>query len=152
MDRTTYCIKTILDLEGGYVWDPRDPGGETKYGISKRSYPNVDIKNLTETGAENIYLRDYWKKVSANSLLPPLDLYVFDAAVNQGVKTAIHLLQSVCGVPITGVMDSQTLAASRTILPNRYLQERAVLYSRNSNWTTYGTGWLNRLLIICRVG
>ena len=33
--------------EGGYVRDKNDPGGETKYGISKRSYPNEDIRELS---------------------------------------------------------------------------------------------------------
>lgn len=50
----------LMKYEGGYVNDPDDPGGETKYGISKRSYPNLDIKNLTEEQAKSIYLREWW--------------------------------------------------------------------------------------------
>ena len=55
-------IEVVLHHEGGYVNDPKDPGGETNYGISKRAYPDVDIKNLTEDGAKDIYRRDYWEK------------------------------------------------------------------------------------------
>ena len=55
------AIPITLENEGGYVNDPDDPGGETKYGISKRSYPALDIKNLTVEQATAIYLRDFWK-------------------------------------------------------------------------------------------
>lgn len=71
----------ILEIEGGYVNDPNDPGGETNYGISKRSYPNVDIKRLTESKAREIYERDYWRKFHCDVLSYPLDMCVFDAAV-----------------------------------------------------------------------
>ena len=55
------AIPIVLENEGGYVNDPADPGGETKYGISKRSYPALDIKNLTVEQATAIYLRDFWQ-------------------------------------------------------------------------------------------
>ena len=50
------AIPRVITNEGGYVNDPDDPGGETKYGISKRSYPALDIKNLTVEQATAIYL------------------------------------------------------------------------------------------------
>jgi len=77
-------------LDDGYVNDPHDPGGETKYGISKRAYPNVDIKGLTLDAAINIYYRDYWP--IASSLTFPLNVCVFDCAVNQGQKRAAKFL------------------------------------------------------------
>ncbi len=52
----------IFKWEGGYVNDGNDPGGETNFGISKRAYPNLDIKNLTKDEAKQIYYRDYWEK------------------------------------------------------------------------------------------
>ena len=54
-------IEKVLEHEGGYVNDPKDLGGETKYGITKRFYPDVDIKNLTKEQAKTIYHTDYWK-------------------------------------------------------------------------------------------
>jgi len=54
-------VPHVLKREGGYVDDPTDRGGETKYGISKRSYPQLDIKNLTLEQALEIYRKDYWK-------------------------------------------------------------------------------------------
>jgi hypothetical protein len=61
--KTTFeeIIEIVLEHEGGYVNDPDDAGGETKYGIAKRWYPDVDIKNLTKEQAKKIYHTDYWR-------------------------------------------------------------------------------------------
>ena len=82
------AIKFTLRWEGGYVNHPSDPGGETKFGISKRAYPDVDIKNLTEDQAKNIYYQDYWLPAGCEDLEPLLAICVFDAAVNVGVRRA----------------------------------------------------------------
>ena len=76
-----------LRWEGGdkYTNDPVDPGGETKYGISKRAYPDVDIKSLTLAEAEQIYYNDYWLKAGCDTMDKDLAIVVFDAAVNCGV-------------------------------------------------------------------
>lgn len=88
------AIEFVLSIEGGYVNDPSDPGGETKYGISKRSYPNVDIKNLTEAGAKEIYKKDYWDACNCDHLSIGIDAVVFDTAVNMGIGTAKSILQT----------------------------------------------------------
>lgn len=94
------CIKFVLEqecrrnkdgtLDDGYVNDPHDPGGETKYGISKKAYPNLNIKELTLEDALAIYHRDYWSV--AKSLEFPLNVCVLDTAVNQGKKKAMQFL------------------------------------------------------------
>jgi lysozyme family protein len=81
-------MEFTLKWEGGWVNDPDDPGGETKWGISKRSYPDLDIKNLSEQEAVNIYLKDYWFEAGCDSVSYPMNLVVFDSAVNCGVATA----------------------------------------------------------------
>lgn len=88
------AIGYVLDNEGGYVNDPNDPGGETNFGISKRSYPNVDIRNLTRDGATAIYLRDFWKFDGLND--QRLATKLFDEYVNQGTH-AIRALQQSLG-------------------------------------------------------
>lgn len=92
------AIQKILRSEGGYVNDPNDKGGETKYGISKRSYPNVDIKNLTLAGAKAIYKRDFWDKVGGDLINDQsiADLLV-DSAVNEGVTPALNRAKSITG-------------------------------------------------------
>ena len=82
-----------IEREGGYVNDPHDPGGETKYGISKRSYPDLDIPNLKREDAEAIYRKEYWDKCKCSDLPHGIDLLTFDAAVNQGPEAAIKMLQ-----------------------------------------------------------
>lgn len=62
------AVAFVLRHEGGYTNDNRDPGGETKFGISKRAYPSLDIKNLTEEQAKVIYRRDYWDRAGCGDL------------------------------------------------------------------------------------
>ena len=84
------CFKFIMKWEGGdkYTNDPDDPGGETKFGISKRSHPGLDIKNLTEEKAKEIYRAEYWGTSGADTAEWPLCLAIFDSAVNCGVSRA----------------------------------------------------------------
>ena len=86
-------IEITLHHEGGYVHDPKDLGGETNYGIAKRFYPDVDIKNLTEDEAKDIYKRDYWDKNRIEDLSEELRHIFFDMCVNQGRGTAVKILQ-----------------------------------------------------------
>jgi lysozyme family protein len=74
----------VVGIEGGYVNDPQDPGGETKYGISRRRYPNEDIRNLTLDRAKFLYQRDYWNTQGCDKLEWTEALLVFDCAVNGG--------------------------------------------------------------------
>ena len=82
------AIKFTLKIEGGYSNDPNDPGGETNYGISKRSYPNEDIKSMTPERAKKIYYENYWLKAGCDKLPAPWNLMVLDAAVHHGVSRA----------------------------------------------------------------
>ena len=76
-------IELTLEHEGGYVHDPKDLGGETNFGIAKRFYPDVDIKNLTKDQAKDIYKRDYWDKNKVDDLPENLKHIFFDMCVNQ---------------------------------------------------------------------
>lgn len=82
------CILFVLSEEGGYVNSPADPGGETNFGISKRSYPDVDIRALTKAQAIEIYRRDYWTPSGAAVAPWPMCLAILDAAVLQGLRMA----------------------------------------------------------------
>jgi lysozyme family protein len=68
MSKFDEIIEVVLEHEGGYVNDPKDPGGETNFGIAKRSNPDVDIKNLTKAEASLIYKTKYWDKNKVESL------------------------------------------------------------------------------------
>lgn len=93
-DRFAKAIKVVLAHEGGYVNDPNDLGGETNFGISKRSYPNVDIKNLTREQAMEIYHKDWWVRYRYGEI-EDLDVAtkVFDLSINMGPVPAHKILQ-----------------------------------------------------------
>jgi lysozyme family protein len=87
------ALAFTLRWEGGYVNDPMDPGGETNFGISKRAYPHLNIKDLTKEQASEIYHRDYWIKAGCFEIAHPLDIVVFDTSVNLGVSRATDFLR-----------------------------------------------------------
>lgn len=88
------AFAATIGIEGGYVNDEEDKGGETKFGISKRSYPSLDIKNLSLDDAKVIYLKDYWTSYGDLSNLPrSIAIEVFDTGVNMGARYARKLLQ-----------------------------------------------------------
>ncbi|AMQ65905.1 lysozyme [Stenotrophomonas phage vB_SmaS-DLP_6] len=125
------AVGMVLKHEGGYVNDPVDPGGETKYGISKRAYPKVDIKGLTVDGAKAIYKRDYWDAVGGDSLPANVRYAAFDTAVNMGVGVAKRFLKESGG-------DLDKFIGLRRA---RY----AAIIQKNPKMAKYQKGWNNRL-------
>ena len=104
-------LKTIRK-EGGYVNDPVDAGGETKYGISKRSWPDVDIANLTIWQAFDIYRKWYANPLHVSEITNPrIGWKIFDVGVNAGLTRAVKLAQQVCGADVDGIMGPNTLKA-----------------------------------------
>lgn len=140
------AVAMVLKHEGGYVNDSRDPGGETRFGISKRAYPDVDILRLTEDEAKAIYKRDYWDKLRTDEIPEPLAICLFDAAVNMGRDKAVRLLQRACGVAQDGVMGGNTIAAANRLSDAvvRFSTERAIAYTGIRGFDTFGKGWLRR--------
>ena len=107
------ALERVFEWEGGEVNDPADPGGHTKYGISARAYPGLDIGALTRAHAAEIYRRNYWLPVRGDSALLEQQTanVLFDFAVNAGVRTAVRLAQRVAGATEDGVFGPKTLAA-----------------------------------------
>jgi len=140
------AVDIVMQMEGGLVRHPNDPGGLTKFGISQRSYPALDIANLTASDAVGIYRRDYWDKMRCEELPRGLNLLVFDAAVNQGIGAATALLQQCAGVATDGVIGPKTLEAAKTVRLSRYASARNKRYQKNLNAPTFFDGWSNRLM------
>jgi lysozyme family protein len=122
----------VVGEEGGYVNNPADPGGETKYGISHKSYPKLDIANLTLDQAKKIYKRDYWDPLNLDQRQDGAALCLFDCAVNMGLAAAHELFDKVA-------TSSQPFVVA-------FQAERALRYAALKTFATFGRGWMRRLL------
>ena len=143
------AVELILEKEGGLANHPSDPGGVTKYGITQRDYPHLDIPNITVDDAKAIYRKNYWDKIKGDSLPEGISTLVFDSAVNQGVSRATRMLQRAVGTDADGIIGPRTLAAaSRANLRDfavRFGVERALHYAGLPTFPIFGRGWMNRL-------
>ncbi len=140
----------LINHEGGYIFNPHDPGGETKFGISKRSYPHLDIHSLTLADAKTIYRRDFWDRAQCDKLHPDLAFDLFDGAVNSGIGQAIRWLQRAVGVADDGVVGPLTLASinrenDTSAIRARYNGHRLDFMTRLSTWDVFGKGWARRI-------
>lgn len=141
----------LIGHEGGYVDDPEDPGGETKFGISRRQYPGEDIANLSLDRAKAIYLRDYWGPAGCDAVPDVLRYELFDMAVNSGVRTAIRTLQQAVGTEPDGVLGPYTLQAIGSMSPLRAAARlsgaRLHMMTGLSTWDHFGKGWARRIAL-----
>jgi len=121
------ALQFVLKWEGGLVEDKNDPGGLTKYGISQKSYPYEDVKNMTLERAKEIYYQNYWLKSDCDKIPFPMNLIIFDTSVNCGRKRAKELF-----VNSLGWQD--------------YLFKRIKFYAGLKNFKFFGRGWVNRVI------
>ena len=155
------CLKLILHHEGGYVNHPKDPGGETNMGVTKRVYEKwcmendlqqKDMKDLEFDDVAPIYKKNYWDRVKADDLPEGLDLCVFDWAVNSGTGRAAKKLQSMIGTVADGGIGPNTLKALNAYIQIEGLEStiatytdiRQNFYESLSTFDTFGKGWTRR--------
>jgi lysozyme family protein len=107
-----------------------DPGGTTRFGLSQRAYPNLDMHRLTLPQASLYARRDYWNVVKADEVPEELRWHLFDMAFNAGVGTSVRLLQksiNLCRqsagrtdfLAEDGVIGPRTLEGTDEIRPER---------------------------------
>lgn len=158
------CFPIVVGTEGLLSTDPTDKGnwsgGEvgsgtligTKYGVAAAYHPGVDIKNLSLPDAELIHFDEYWSPACCEATpLARAALCLYDCAVNQGVGTAVKLMQQAIGVPVDGAVGPQTLAAMHLMKPEhiaRFMALRAVRYASTQGAATQEEGWMDRLFTI----
>lgn len=158
-------LTEVLRYEGGYVDHPRDPGGATNKGITRKTLarwrrvtpwwnlPKADVKALGHGEAGNIYKRLYWDVVRGNALPGGLDLALFDFAVNSGPATAVKTLQRILKVRRDGALGPITLGAARAyvrkngapMLIDTVCTGRMRFLRALSTFSTFGRGWARRL-------
>jgi lysozyme family protein len=151
------CLETILHHEGGYVNHPKDPGGETNLGVTKRVYEDFggtkDMKDLTVDDVAPIYKKEYWDRVKGDELPSGLDLCVFDFGVNAGTGRAAKYLQSMIGTTPDGGIGPNTLKALGLYVEDmgveatitEYQSRRQDYYEGLEHFSTFGKGWTRRV-------
>ena len=151
------CLEMILHHEGGYVNHPKDPGGETNLGVTKRVYEEhggtKDMKDLTIEDVSPIYKKSYWDRVKGDQLPAGLDSCVFDFGVNAGTGRAAKYLQTLIGTVADGGIGPNTLKAVEAYVEEHgladtitnYQAERQKYYESLSTFETFGRGWTRRV-------
>ena len=150
-------IAKVIEREGGerLVNDPDDPGGLTKWGISKRAHPDEDIANLTLDDAIRIYQDKYWKPSKVSKLPYELQDLYFDMVVNVGQSRAVKVLQQACNhkgskLVIDGRLGPNTIKASKVLEKERLKAFRVMYYAKicinNKKLLKYYYGWFRRTI------
>jgi lysozyme family protein len=143
------CFTRLMGNEGGYSNNPKDPGGETNWGISKRSYPALDIKNLTLDEAKAIYKRDFWDRCRCGDFAKELAFALFDCAVNSGNGQAVKLLQKCIGETEDGIIGPATIRAVEAgysgAITAQFLGHRLQFMTSLRPWDTFSKGWARRI-------
>ena len=146
-------IEKVLEHEGGYVNDPKDLGGETKYGITKRFYPELNIKELTIEKAKQIYKDDYWDRNRVESLPQNLWHIYFDMCVNMGKRTAVKVLQRAAvnrgkDIEVDGGLGPATIGALKGVELDRVRAYRVKFYvdliTSKPEQEKFFLGWFRR--------
>ena len=151
------CLELVLKHEGGFVNDPKDPGGATNLGMTQKTWEKwighkvsiEDMKNLTVDDISPVYKSCYWGRVKSNHLPPGLDYCAFDASINSGVKQSSKWLQRSVGANDDGIVGSQTLKYVSHCSPvdsiHKFCDLRLTFLKTLKNWDHSGSGWNRRV-------
>ena len=158
-------LKHLLNSEGGFTNDLRDPGnklpdgraGCTMYGVTQATWEKFigkrvtqeQMKQLTPESVGPIYKVKYWDAVKGDELPAGLDYLMFDFAVNAGPGRAIKVMQEVLGVTADGAIGRMTLKALSESDPHNLIEDfsdaKEKFYRSLKTFETFGKGWLRRV-------
>jgi len=156
----TAALALVLSHEGGFADNPLDPGGPTKFGITRETLARArgravgpeDVRALRPQDAAAIYRRLYWDEVRADDLPQGVDLALFDFAVNAGPTRAARTLQEVLGCPVDGAVGPITVAAATSVpapaTVRALTRARLDHLARLPTWPVFGRGWRRRVLAV----
>lgn len=148
------AFNKLMEFEGGGKTHtiPGDTGGTTKWGVSQRAFPKLDIPSLTKEKAMEIYKENYWTPCKCEMLNCSLQYIMFDTAVNMGVKTSITILQQTMGISTDGKFGPNTMVASFNCTKEKYALYRMFRYANivdnNPSQVKFLEGWMNRVKTI----
>ena len=156
MSNYSTCLEIILEHEGGFVNHPKDPGGVTNHGVTKRVYDEwigkkstvEEMRNLTHEDVAPIYKKNYWDRAKCDQLPSGVDLCVFDWGVNSGVSRSAKALQRIVGVKQDGGIGPMTLQAVSEVEAEEIIEQmhymRDNFYRSLDTFETFGKGWTRR--------
>lgn len=162
MSRYDDCLKVVLGNEGGTSNDPNDHGGLTRSGVTQAAYdryrirhglPQQPVTMITDAELTALYFEDYWTPCLAGTFPAPVDLNVFDTAVNSGPGRAIMILQQAVGVSDDGKWGPASKAAfarlSALDAAERFCDLRETylrgLVVKDPSQGRFLKGWINRV-------
>jgi lysozyme family protein len=147
----------LLESEGGFVNNPKDPGGMTNLGVTAtawsqykgRATSEKEMRGLTKDTVALFYEKKYWDACKCDDLPSGIDYLVFDFAVNDGPGRAIKTLQKAIGVPEDGAIGPVTLqnidVMEKSELITRFSEAKKEFYESLPTFPTFGKGWLARI-------
>ena len=144
-------IDYIVDHWEGTKYEnhPNDKGGPTKFGITSKDYPNLDIRNLTRSQAIDIYWENYWKRGKIGLLPSRIQFMQFGGTINFGVTGQIKVLQEAAGVTKDGSLGPVTLEAAKNVSPQKLYNAQVARYDRivanDASQKVFYAGWINRV-------
>lgn len=151
------CFALVIKNEGGYVDNPKDPGGATNLGCTKKVWEEWighevtkdDIRALTHADVMPLYKKRYWDAVKGDNLPDGVDYAVFDLAINSGPGKAAKTLQSVLGANPDGQIGPATLrtleAADPRDVATKVCEARLAFLQGLATFATFGKGWTRRV-------
>ena len=171
MTRFEECLAFVLEREGGFVDNPKDRGGATNKGVTQRVYDEWrerkgyeirSVAQIEQSEVMAIYNEGYWNPVRGIKLPAPLDLALFDAAVQHGPVRAVKWLQEILATPADGRLGDMTLTkmadyitrSSVSELVTTYNRRRVQFYSdiveKNPSQKVFARGWGNRMIALSK--
>jgi lysozyme family protein len=150
------AIAHAIHLEGGDTLDPTDSGGHTRFGISQKAYPDLDMRSLTRELAEQLYYRDYWLTLQCDAFHPAIGFVLFDIGVNQGVGFAAQALQKLVGAKTDGNIGPKTLALAGMLNPvialiylsDQRMMRYANIVKNDAFQNKFIVGWIKRAITV----
>jgi len=152
------AFQMVLKHEGGFVNHPKDPGGMTNLGVTKKVWEEFvgrevderEMRALTPDAVKPLYKKNYWDKIKGDQLPSGVDYAAYDLAVNSGVGRAAKYLQQIAGVPADGVIGPKSLEAINACpageMVDALCDMRLDFLKRLPTWNTFGKGWERRVV------
>ena len=158
------AFQLVLKHEGGFVNHPKDPGGMTNLGVTKkvweefvgREVDEAEMRSLTPDVVKPLYKKNYWDKIKGDQLPSGVDYAAYDLAVNSGTGRAAKYLQRIAGVPDDGVIGPKSMEAILSCDPVQTVDAicdmRLDFLQKLPTWGTFGKGWGRRVEEVKSIG